>query len=55
MDEKTAWNMFCQTGKIQDYINYSNIKNSEIYGSGGKPAPVNLRDLDAGKNRGTHY
>lgn len=27
MDEKTAWRIFCSTGKIDDYMRYSRIKN----------------------------
>lgn len=29
MDEKAAWNAFCMTGKVEDYIRYSRIKNGE--------------------------
>lgn len=27
MDEKTAWEIFCATGKVTDYMRYSEIKN----------------------------
>lgn len=29
MDEKTAWRIFCSTGKIDDYMRYSKIKTKE--------------------------
>ena len=28
MDEKTAWNIFELTGKVNDYINYTNLKKT---------------------------
>ncbi len=27
MDEKQAWNLFARTGKIEDYIKYTQIRN----------------------------
>lgn len=52
MDEKNAWKLFCDSGKIQDYINYTQIKNNAE--AVNNTAPVNLRDLDASKNRGSY-
>lgn len=30
MDEKSAWGIFCQSGKVQDYINYIQTKKHKI-------------------------
>lgn len=56
MDENNAWKQFERTGKIEDYINYINIKGQPTGQEYGNiPRVVNLRDLDAGKNRRTDY
>ncbi len=31
MDEKTAWENFCKTGKITDYIKYTEVKNDTAF------------------------
>ncbi len=28
MDEKTAWENFCRTGKVKDYIKYTEVINA---------------------------
>ena len=46
MDEKQAWQLFARTGKIEDYIRYTQIKNQagglcppagEAYGESNDP------------------
>ena len=50
MDEKTAWRIFCSTGKITDYMNYSQIHHS--LENGVTPIQPHIKDLpDADKDR----
>ncbi|MFI3206532.1 MAG: hypothetical protein R3Y33_04745 [Clostridia bacterium] len=30
MNEILAWEMFCKTGKIEDYLSYKNTQNYEM-------------------------
>jgi hypothetical protein len=48
VDEKTAWNTFCMTGKAEDYINYTIIKNSM------SPGGICGSEPNADKNRGNY-
>ncbi len=44
MDEKNAWKNFCRTGKVEDYIKYSQMKNHQMRGGmvqGGRHADQN--------------
>lgn len=48
MEEQSAWEKFCKTGLIQDYINYTQLKKEELQ-------CVNKRDTDDCKDRSINY
>ena len=53
VDEKTAWRIFCSTGKIDDYMRYSQIKSEN---AAGMPAAVNvLRNTTNANQDGWNY
>ncbi len=53
MDEKKAWELFCKTGKVKDYIVYTQIKTKEDVS--GKTAAPYINTEDDNKNKGTYY
>lgn len=51
MDERDAWQMFCKTGKPEDYIKYTIIRDSGFRNS---VVPPDIKS-DADKNGRNNY
>ncbi|WP_143826219.1 hypothetical protein [Scatolibacter rhodanostii] len=49
MDEKNAWENFCKTGKAEDYIKYSQMKNHQMRSG------IIQEDQHANPNAGLDY
>ncbi|MFI3325468.1 MAG: hypothetical protein R3Y35_04760 [Clostridia bacterium] len=56
MDEKTAWKIFCSTGKVTDYMRYSEIKNEVEFVKNIKEIEdlSYLGEVNDNKNPGTY-